>query len=239
MTLDELLARAEAPAELVSWVRARGPELEQVWDALERGDHRVWVAACAGAPIEALVEGAAAAVLHAVGGLGPDAEPLALTVEDAVAGADSQDLLRAAERCEALAEGGLDSYRRPISPGHRAGARAAALVARAAEALAAGEAHLEAVRLDQARATSAYLGVGIQTALPAPAGAPRLDVLGEPSPASDAFAFCVAACAEAVREAARATEDGADAPRAARATATGTIDAVVREAVEGGADDAH
>ena len=56
MELHELLERVDAPDDLVVWARDAALEFDAVWATLTRGDHRLWVAACGGTPIEVLVE---------------------------------------------------------------------------------------------------------------------------------------------------------------------------------------
>ena len=120
-------------------------------------------------------------------------------LELAISGAGSAALVSAAQTCEHVADGGLADYRSGAGPDIEALARAAALVARAAEALIAGDARREAVRLEQARAVGANLGIGMQAVLPRRDGPARLDVLAAAAdPAQGSYLFCVAACAEAV-----------------------------------------
>lgn len=233
MELIELLEEIDAPDDVTAWIREADLDFEEAWQTCRRGDHRIWICACAGVPIESLVEAAAAVVLTAADTFPDVAEPLTRAVTLAVEGASSSALIAAAEACEQLADGGVGGYRRPLPPGHGSAARAAGLVARAAEGLAAGEARREAVRLEQSRATGALIGVGNQIVLPRSDGQARLQVMAAASdPAQGAFLFSVAAAAEAVAECAHAVAQGSPRPAEAEASAREDLDAVVREALE-------
>ena len=235
MELHELLERVDAPDDLVVWARDAALEFDAVWATLTRGDHRLWVAACGGTPIEVLVEAAAAAVLTAVDTFTEAPEPVVHALELAVGGGSAVELLEAAEACEQVAVSGFGrgGYRSAAGPGSAEASRAAALVARAAEGLIAGEAQREGVRLEQARARGAYLGVGAQAALSSPEGPPRLDVMAAASdPAQGAFLFAVAACAEALAESARAVAEGNPDTAAAEQSARRDLDRVVRRTIE-------
>lgn len=222
MELHEILERLGAPGDLAGWVREGLTDLEQAWERCERPDHRIWLAACAGTPIEGLIEAAAAAVAWRVEELVDPAEPVLRALELSVNGAPAAALLEVAEACERVARGGVGTYRSTGSPEHASIAQAAGLVARAAEGLLAGEARQEAGRLEQARRTGALIGVGTQVALPARAGPARLDVLAAAhDPAHGMFLFAVAASAEAVAEmeAGRAASpDGRELDRLIRRT---------------------
>lgn len=201
-----MLERVDAPDELVTSVRDTLADLDQAWEACDRGAHRVWLAAVAGAPIEVMIEAGAAAVTALLERLPEPPEAAVVALERAVGGATTVDLLAAAEACEALADAG--SYRGTSAPARAAAARAAALVARAAEGLAAGEARREATRLEQAQRTGAFVGVGTHAVLPADPGPARLDVAHGPAdPAQGTFLYAVAAVAEAVAEVAAALGD--------------------------------
>ena len=231
--LGDMLARVDAPEPLVSRAQAEEWSFEAAWGECDRGDHRIWIAACGGAPIEVLLEAAAVTVLRALEGFSDGTETLLEAIEGAVAGEPPDVLIAAAEACETLADGGVGGYRAATAPGYGALARAAALVARAGEGLAAGEAAREAGRLDQASRAAAYLGVGQQIVLPAAAGPARLDVLAAAAdPAAGAFHFSVAALAEAVAEAGLALAAGASDPEGAISEARARLDAIVRVAIE-------
>ncbi|MEC7524975.1 MAG: hypothetical protein VYE22_34155 [Myxococcota bacterium] len=235
MELHALLESADAPDALVAEVKEAELEFDAAWARVARADHRLWLAAVGGTPVEVLVEATAAAVLTAVDTFTEAPEPVVRALELSVGGAEPAELLAAAEACEAVAVSGFGAggYRSAAEPGSAEAARAAALVARGAEGLAAGEAQREALRLDQARARSAYLGVGVQVALSSPEGPARLDVLAAAGdPAQGAFLFVVAACAEAVRESARAVAAGNPRADAAEASALEDLDRVVRRAIE-------
>jgi hypothetical protein len=229
MELSDVLERVGAPAPLVIGVRERVLDLEQAWSECRRGEHRVWLAAVGGAPVEVIVECAAAVVLSVCERLGRSLERIAETAERAVSG-DTEGLEEAIDACEALAQADPTTYREPAAAGLAQAARAGALVGHAALALAEGEARREAPRLERARRMAALLGAGADTTLPARAGPARLEPLSEPDPAQASFAFAVAAAADAVEasEAAlRATTDP-DAADWARAE----VDALVRAALE-------
>lgn len=230
MTLVEALESADAPDELKRWAADGALDLDTAWEDCRRGDHRLWLAACAGAPIDALIE-AAAAVVYLADERAPESpETIGAALDLAIAGADSAQLLAAAAACEHIADGGSADYRSPSGPGTEARARAAALVAHAAEALIAGEARHEAARLEQARATGAALGVGMQGAFPPDAGPARLNVIAAAAdPAQGSFLFAVAASAQAVADVADALRRaGGDPDRIDR-----ELDAVVRAVLDG------
>lgn len=225
MELGDVLARLEAPEALVRQVA--GLSFEEAWDECVRAGHRIWLAACAGAAIEALVEAAATAVLVVLERLGDPSPALARAAELAVAGGSVSELSRAAARCEQIAEAAQGTYR--IAPGVAVphAARAAALVARAAEGLTEGEARREAVRLERARARGALLGAGMHAFLPAGEGPARIHLpTVDADPAQSAFLFAVAACAESLFE----SEAALHALRGPLAPSD--LDAIVRGALE-------
>jgi hypothetical protein len=232
MELHEILERADAPSALVRWVRESLADLDQAWERCARPDHRIWLAAVAGAPIEALIEAAAAVVTRRLEGEARPPEAVLRALELALGGGSGPELLEAAEACEAVAGGGVGSYRDAEPPRHAPLARAAALVAGAAEGLSTGEARREAARLEQARQTGAFVGVGTQIALPARAGPARLDVLAAGrDPAQGVFLFAVAAAAEAALEAS-ALEGATPADAAASEALVRELDALVRDVLE-------
>lgn len=201
MDLHEVLEVADAPDELVRWAREEGLEFEDAWTRCGRVDHRIWLAACGGIPIERVIEAAALAVFLAEERSSGSPGVIGDALDLAAGGATADALVGAALACEQIAAGGMGDYRIPSGPGTVERARAAALIARAAEALLAGEARREANRLEHARATGANLGIGMQSVLPRAEGPARLDVLSAAAdPAQGAFLFCVAACAQAGRE---------------------------------------
>lgn len=229
MELYELLGLADAPEELESWAKGLQLDFDAAWVECGRGDHRVWVAACGGSPLEEVVEAGAACVLH-VEEMCPDApSTIGDAAELAVAGADQEELLAAAERCERLAREPSTGYRSAAGPGLGGRARAAALVARAAEALSAGEAQREAGRLQHAQAVSAALGVGVQTVLPPDEGPTRLDLIAGASRASHGtLLFVVAAVAAALGE----LEDAVATLEDSREVARRAIDQIAKESFE-------
>lgn len=228
MDLFERLETADAPPELVREVRDGDLDLEAAWERCARPDHRVWLAACAGVPIERVIEASALSVYLAEerspGALAAVGEALDL----AVSGGAADALVHAATACERIAAGGVGDYRSPTGPGTAERARAAALVARAAEALIAGEARREAARLEQARSAGAMLGIGMQAVLRPEDGDTRLDpVAAAADPAQGMFLYCIAACAQATRECVEAlAREGAPRDAALR-----DVDAAVREAL--------
>lgn len=228
MELEETLASADAPDELTRWATRRHLDFDQAWDLCERGDHRIWLAACGGAPIQALIEAAAATVYVAEERSTGSPAAIADALDLAVVGAEPDELLRAAEVCEHIAQGGSAGYRDISGPGTAARARAAALVVRAAEALVAGNARREASRLEHARAIGAVLGVGMQAALPRRDGPARLNVVAAAGdPAQGTFLFAVAASAQAVADVLESLErSGADRDSVGR-----ELDAIVRGAM--------
>lgn len=224
--LHEILAAADAPDALTRW--ARDHDHDSAWEACVRGESRVWLGAASGAPIDALVEAAAMAV-YVADARAPESPPrIGQTLDAAIAGAEPEALTAAADACEQVAEGGTGEYRRPTDPGLGDRARAAALVARAAEARIAGDAMREAARLERARGLAVNLGIGMQSVLPRRDGPARLDVVAAASdPAQGNFLFAVAACAEACRHAVDALVAlDVDAGEARRA-----IDVAVRDAL--------
>lgn len=229
MEMHEILRRIDAPDELSEWVERELLDFDQAWEGCRRGDHRIWLAACGGAPIEELIEAAAAALLEVEAGFTQTAGPVVSAIESAVAGGDPEALLAAAEACERISEAGIGGYRASLAPGYEAIARGGALLARAAEGLVAGAAAREAGRLEEARHRSSMLGVGSHAALPAAEGPPRLDVMrAAADPAQGVFLFCVAAAAQAVLEA----EDAATSRGQPLADARRTCDALARQSLE-------
>lgn len=229
MTLADALEAIGAPEALVQHVRAEELDVESAWDACDRGEYRVWIAAGLGAPIEALIEAAAAAVLVTLEQLGDPSPALADAVELAASRPSPRELAHAAEICEQIAEGIGAGYREPPPVAVVRTARASALVAHAAEGLAEGEARREAVRLERARTAGALLGAGAHAFLPAREDPPHLDLHRlAADPAQSAWLFAVAACAEALVEAcaALATVDEHFDP--------GELDRVVRTVLEDG-----
>lgn len=224
MELADVLEAMDAPDALVDGVRRDALDLGEAWETCVEADHRVWLAASAGAPVEVLVEASASAVLVLLERLGDPSPVLADAAQLAVAGASARELGLAAERCEEIAERGA-GYRDAagLDLGHAA--RAAALVARAGEGLAQGEARREAVRLDRAQHMASMLGAAVHAVLPANADAARVDVnaIGR-DPAQGAFVYAVAACAEALREVASLRE----------VVDPDELDAIVRSVLEEG-----
>lgn len=211
MTLEELLVQIEAPEALIRRVREQAWTLDDAWARSMPATHRMWLAACVGAPIEVLVEAAASAVWATSERFADVPPSLGDTVALAIEGAEPSALLAAATACEELAATS-GSYRTTRPPGFDALARAAALVAHAAEGLASAAARREAVRLEQARHTGALIGAGASVALPSADGPLRLDVRAAASdPAQGALLFASAACAESVRECADALTAAGDA----------------------------
>ncbi|MFK7989776.1 MAG: hypothetical protein AB8I08_27405 [Sandaracinaceae bacterium] len=224
MTLEELLDEIDAPELLVLRAREEDWDVDDAWGRTMPAAHRMWLAACSGAPIEALIEAAASAVWTASEEFKDVPEMLAATVSLAVEGAPSARLLEAATACEQLAGTGA-SYRSARSPGFEALVRAAALVAHAAEGLTTGKARREAARLEQARRTGALIGAGAHVALPTAEGPPRLNVPAAGSdPAQGAFLFASAAAAESVRECADALEQAGSDPDVLRPVVQKTLE---------------
>lgn len=228
MELYEALRSIGAPAELASTIEDEAT-LEDVWAACERGDHRLWLAACGGAPIELLIEAAAVAVFVVAEEL--DADAILETTELAVAGA-LDELPAAIAACEALVSDAAGGYRDAQKPGLPHAARAAMLLAHAAQGLSEGEARREAERLDRAQRSAALLGAGSSITLPAHAGPARLSPdRAAHDPAQGSFAFAVAAAAEAITECVAARLAGSDPDAEARAAVERELDTVVHEAL--------
>lgn len=202
MELHQILRRVDAPEALAAWAESELLDLEQAWDRCNRGDHRIWLAACGGMPIEKLIDAAAEVLLVVAEELDVSIDRVASTIEAASIGDSSEALLEMAEDCDRIAQEGAGGYREGKSDENASVARGAASLARAAEGLVAGAAVRDASRVDEARGRSVMLGVGIQSMLPRDVGVPRLDVSGDgQGPAQGIFLFCVAACSEAVSEA--------------------------------------
>ncbi len=226
-TLTDRLEAIDAPDALVEWTRGFD-DVDAAWESCRRGAHRVWLAVIAGAPIEALLEAGAAALLEAEERFSLRSPAVATAIDAALEGADAATLIEAAEACESLSEGGSAGYREAMPPGYEAIARGAALLARAAEALAAAEAIREARVLEEARHRAATLGIGAQAALPSRDGPARLEQLSAAGdPAQGNLLFCVAACAQAVLDAQDAVVTAGTPTREAEAA----LDAVTREAL--------
>ncbi|MCC6874600.1 MAG: hypothetical protein IT378_09875 [Sandaracinaceae bacterium] len=171
-----------------------------IWDRCRRGDHRLWLAAVAGVPVERIVEAAGSAILFAATGR-EGAEALAGAIERALGSDSPEECLARAARCEELAERGPGGYRSGPSAGFAALARGAGLVARACEGLIAAEAALSATRRERARRSATLLGAGEQ-ALLGPDPGPAAVLAAPPAhPARHLLCFTVAACAQAVDEA--------------------------------------
>lgn len=224
--LDEVLERVGAPGALVREVRERALDFAQAWDECADVTHRLWLAACGGAPVEVVVESACAVVLRVTERLGRRADFVAEAAERAARG-DVTELSPALEACETWVEAAPATYRDPASASLWHAAKAASLVGHAALGLAEGEARREAPRLEQARRTAALLGAGSHITLPARAGPARLEPLAAPDPAQSSFAYAVAAAAEALVEcvaALRALEQGGAIEAEVDALVRGTLE---------------
>jgi hypothetical protein len=194
-----LLEEADAPESVLAWAAPHG-SLEDAWNACARPDHRCWLAAVAGAPMERIVDAAATAFFSVAEGR-DDLASLTQALEAVVAEDDGPTCVELAETCEAQAERGPAGYRSaPASAAYAGAARAAALVCRAREAMLSAELSLEGARLDRARNTSVLLGGGVHAFLPANAGPVRLSDVPKAHAVHGALLFVVAACAEACRE---------------------------------------
>lgn len=232
MEIYEVLRSVGGPADLADVLEDTALSFDEAWDGCRRGDHRVWLAACGGAPIEAVIEAAATAVLVLAEAL--EAEVVLETAQLAVAGA-IDELPGAIAACEALASDPTGGYRDAQQPGLPHAARAAMLLAHAAEGLAEGEARREATRLDQAQRSAALLGAGSNITLPAQAGPARLSPsLAAGDPAQGSFVFAVAAAAEAVRECVAAQLAGRSPDADEVSAAEREVDASVRDAITEG-----
>jgi hypothetical protein len=233
MELHDILREIGAPDELSADVEEQESSFEEAWERCGRGDHRVWLAAAGGVPVELLIEAAAGAVLVTGEKLGEAAEVVLEAAELAVS-RSVDELPEAIAACESVAGGGVGSYRGAHLLGLPHAARAAILVAHSAQGLTEGETRREAVRLDQAQRSAAMLGVGSSITLPAQAGPARLQsMLAARDPAQGSFLFAVAAAAEAVAECALAELGGSEEAKV-RAEVEGALDRVVREVLEGG-----
>lgn len=228
MDLDEVLERVGAPRGLVERVRDASLDLDQAWDECTRGEDRVWLAACGGAPVAVVVQSAAEVVLETCEQLGRGTERIAEAAALAQRG-DVEALEETVVACEAIAEADPATYREPVSAGLGHAARAGALVGHAALAKAEGDARREAPRLERARHMAAILGVGSHVTLPAKAGPARLEPVAEPDPAQASFAFAIAAAAEAIAECEAALR--AMDPHAAGEIGP-WVDSIVRAALE-------
>ena len=226
MDLAEILEEIDAPEEIGAWVASGGFDIDGAWDNCERAEHRVWIGACAGFPIQELIDAAAATAWSAIDQLaGLDAR-IGNAFELAVSGAPTDELVRTAAFCREWAEG-AGTYRKPRSPAAPYLASAAALVLEAAEGLAIGEARREAVRLERSRQTGVLIGVGTQIVLPPREGPAQLNVIAAATdPAHGIFLFAIAAIAEALRECTNALE------QQGRGDGAAAIDAVFRATLE-------
>lgn len=230
MELHEALRAIGAPAEFADAVAADEVAFEDAWQRCQRADHRIWLAACGGAPIEVVIETAALVVMSAAEEL--DADAVVRAAELAVAGA-LDELPRAVEHCEQLASGAVSGgYREAQHPALPHLARAGMLLANAAQGLAEGEARREAERLERAHRTAVLLGAGTSITLPAPDEPARLHpMLAAHDPAQGAFLFAVAACAEAIREVSAARLAGPAPSEELRARVERELDRRVAEAL--------
>lgn len=188
-------------------------DFEQAWNQCTEGRFRVWLVACGGLPIESIIESSAEVLLFVAEESGVAVEQITRTIEAAVALEPSEVLKQMAQDCELIETECVGGYREERMSSVASMARAAAALARAADGLIAGSAAREARRVDHARQQSAMVGIGPSGILPPNEGLPRLELLSASlDPAQGMFLFCVASCAEAIREAQRAafTASGAE-----------------------------
>jgi hypothetical protein len=203
--LHRILGGIDAPAELVRWVTENAASPDAAWADCPRGEWRIWLGACLGAPVEVVIEAAAVCVLETAEAVPEGATPIHAAIEAAVGGGSAEDCRLAAAACEEAAQSPPAHYRGGSQPRHAALLRAAALVARAGEALASASARREGDRFIRAQRSGAMLGVGTAAMMGTDPGPLRLDAIAAAGdPVHGELVYAVAAAGEAIAELERA-----------------------------------
>jgi len=209
------LRRVGVPEEVVDWV-SDSDDPDEDWDACERPDWLVWLAAIGGVALEPLLETVAQVVQQAVLRAGEGApSKSAARLEEVfrwVCEAQSVDEGAAAlVHCEGLGGGAPQSYRSNEVPGYSHAVSAVTWLAHATAALAAAYAVDEAQRLTRGLELGGTIGVPPALVTPAAEGPARFDVHARTRDMTgEQIALAVAAASEAVRAATLALAPGFD-----------------------------
>ena len=219
--MREALSLAGAPADLIRWVAEAADDAE-AWDGADKGDWIVWLACCDGAAVDEVLLATTDVLSRLAERLpGERSEAVRDVVHAVRHGSDPEFLERAVKRCTALA-GPRESYRTTTSHAEVHSARAAVLIAQAAEALAAAFAGEEAQRNSEALHRAGTLGLPPTMMTRAPASMQLVPQRLEEDAVQQELAYVVAAMAHAMEQAALALADELD-DEEARMRAEGSI----------------
>jgi hypothetical protein len=225
--MDWALELAGAPSELISWLVDTASD-DEAWDSCDKPDWLIWMAGSLGLPLEAILAAGCDCVAQAIATIGAArAKPLRRALAAARHGEPPDVCQAAAEACDNAVRG-APSYRTTPERGLPAARRAAAWIARAAEALSAAHARIELDR--EQEALHRGLAVGLTPGLfkPAPVGPLVLQPEAiERDPLQQELAYLVAAVAQASHASALAL--AADDSAAALEEAEGALSDVVHE----------
>ncbi len=206
--VDELtrrLAEFDAPREVTQWASDAASSFDDAWESCPSALHRMWLAAIAGFPIEAIAE-AAAAAFFAIADVKVVPDALLGAVEESVAATTAAACAKRARRCEREAEK-RGTYRDAAAGD--ALARAAAYVCRAFEALRSAEAAMEESRRARARSPAGVIGGGVHAFLPAATGPVSLLATTPASAERSLVHLAIASAAEATVLLAASVAEGA------------------------------
>jgi len=203
MALGMMLERVDAPRALVGWLaKARDSD---PWTSCSRGDWLLWLGACSGHPLAAVLAASCDCVERAVDAMPQGTAALRRALAVAREASSAEACAAAAADCEAARREYPASYRAPMSAGYPAASRAACWAARAAEGLVTAEARAEVRRVTEARARAVIIGMSPYIMPAKRTGPASLDPsAGADDPVQQELAFVIAAAAQAVEQAARA-----------------------------------
>ena len=200
----ELLKAAGAPEALVTWSKRFAQDIDRAFDACDRPEWIIWLAAVGLVPLERIVravidEVEAAADVNAP--IGPrtraaiDTARLSLSRD-----VDGPECMAAADEAEREAREAETASVRVVSDGVMHVSKATAWLARAAEGLIAGRLRAESQRLLVAREKAGMLGTGMQLFV---GEEPPLTLVADKvpeDPEQGALVYMVAALAESATE---------------------------------------
>jgi hypothetical protein len=205
----EALVAMDAPPNLIAWASAGERDHHDATGLLALNQDptwAIWIYAAEGIPLRALVDAvlleADEAVKRLTEAQAPLQEALRLGRALLAGSSDSDSVLAAAERADAIAEDPVGSYRSlSTQPVVTPTATACSYLARASEALFSAELSLSTQRLGNAQYSAAMLGVGTSAVMPASSRALCLNpaALGR-DPVQRVALFVPAAVAEAVAQ---------------------------------------
>ena len=184
-------------------VEAIPEDLEEAWESLDRLEWLVWVAGVASIALDETLRVLSGLVAEALVEV-PEAEALLIEVLETAEACVRREATRAdcqlqAEKAEAAAREAPATFRDAPPKAYGEVCRAAALLARAAEAIMSARLRDEAARMERARDSAAYLGVGLDIFARREDPPARFDVEHMGHPVQAELLFVVASLAEAAR----------------------------------------